>query len=146
MLLLYRSHVSVAKRHNLFTFHYASTLSPATLELAIGQITHLHSTMLLLYLLLQSDISPVFHIYIPLCFYFIYRLQVTSILYSDIYIPLCFYFINSAVSWTISSMPNLHSTMLLLYLSWFHSTFVSSPDLHSTMLLLYPRPRPETGP
>ena len=75
-----------------FTFHYASTLSTCPID--TGQnianlhstmlllylkreearqdtIYNLHSTMLLLYLFSVQKICNIWHIYIPLCFYFI---------------------------------------------------------------------------
>ena len=53
-----------------FTFHYASTLSQGIARL-LSWCFHLHSTMLLLYLMRPvNDVSSM-SIYIPLCFYFI---------------------------------------------------------------------------
>ena len=93
--------------------------------------------MLLLYRLCGLLIFFVFFIYIPLCFYFIrFKFEVKSEA-DTIYIPLCFYFIKEGTRSCLSAGPNLHSTMLLLYLLsyWIISSVFS--NLHSTMLLLY---------
>ena len=115
MLLLYRDwgwfSVLVYK---WFTFHYASTLSildTIKTRYAVyiyiplcfyfikeagctaAEISHLHSTMLLLYLPFRMYGKIFNDIYIPLCFYFIRVLKPDGVLIFKIYIPLCFYFI-----------------------------------------------------
>ena len=96
-----------------FTFHYASTLSGVS-RLCINTPQHLHSTMLLLYLISlcrslnlvvftfhyastlskqQQSQTLIENIYIPLCFYFIENLNYQEAKDILIYIPLCFYFI-----------------------------------------------------
>ena len=54
---------------------------------------NLHSTMLLLYLMIGVDNTTIDSIYIPLCFYFIRTIHCTKAARVMIYIPLCFYFI-----------------------------------------------------
>ena len=62
-------------------------------------IKYLHSTMLLLYRRTNNAINKGFNlIYIPLCFYFIWRSRNRIVIISCIYIPLCFYFIPSPFS------------------------------------------------
>ena len=80
-----------------FTFHYASTLSNSASS-RLSSFIHLHSTMLLLYLLSVALRSQIRLIYIPLCFYFICRLSHCPYKPFSIYIPLCFYFIPSPFS------------------------------------------------
>ena len=71
MLLLYLvSWDGTTESNDIFTFHYASTLSRDRF-IWFGSVPHLHSTMLLLY---QREIAVHVDgviIYIPLCFYFI---------------------------------------------------------------------------
>ena len=117
MLLLYRRSVQKRNFLVLFTFHYASTLSPMmALYSRTGRIyiplcfyfilalspvfdlhDHLHSTMLLLYRYLQKLVHGFAVIYIPLCFYFICDSVILRPFFSYIYIPLCFYFIHHSV-------------------------------------------------
>ena len=97
-----------------FTFHYASTLS-ITDKFLHTHSMNLHSTMLLLYQVLNNGFQCTHPIYIPLCFYFIspsggsllpvcaFTFHYASTLSGvpaaekttegNIYIPLCFYFI-----------------------------------------------------
>ena len=56
-------------------------------------------------------------IYIPLCFYFIVPTWDVPTWADHIYIPLCFYFIRVYYGFKSINYSNLHSTMLLLYLS-----------------------------
>ena len=113
MLLLYPGGQGSAATVTVFTFHYASTLSavdpfpvnPFFIYIplcfyfirvplrSLGILLHLHSTMLLLYLIVVDLVLCSAVIYIPLCFYFI-----------------------SFRSFSSASSVNLHSTMLLLYL------------------------------
>ena len=136
MLLLYPA--SRSKRpvsFSIFTFHYASTLSPLRLW----------------------SMSPRI-IYIPLCFYFIFLIHLLTVRFPFIYIPLCFYFIATAILQSVRQH-DLHSTMLLLYpgksrrghacgyiyipLCFYFISFgreitaLTEVNLHSTMLLLY---------
>ena len=101
-------------RANEFTFHYASTLSTFSFSHFLP-LSHLHSTMLLLYLQVPS--------------LFIRAYQ--------IYIPLCFYFIDDTILFAERCISYLHSTMLLLYLGVRQCVGVRRCYLHSTMLLLY---------
>ena len=92
MLLLYRYDPSHHIRHIQFTFHYASTLSvaPQPIQVLFSSFTfHYAST------LSQSTerLRHGYHIYIPLCFYFIKCVYHFCGFLDDIYIPLCFYFI-----------------------------------------------------
>ena len=100
---------------------------------------HLHSTMLLLYP--SPSITAIFvvsFIYIPLCFYFITICELWPIYLQKIYIPLCFYFIR-CLPQRVIVIPYLHSTMLLLYPAHIlQNDGWKEIDLHSTMLLLYP--------
>ena len=57
-------------------------------------------------------------IYIPLCFYFIFRVSFCLLHPVHIYIPLCFYFIRMRCSVKSACKWDLHSTMLLLYLDF----------------------------
>ena len=122
-------------------------------------IYNLHSTMLLLYRKTRSRKCAPQPIYIPLCFYFIIcrrsKLLCFHIIYiplcfyfiasprlappwlDHIYIPLCFYFIKTSLPAFLPLLPNLHSTMLLLYLSRKDRMTSIYSNLHSTMLLLY---------
>ena len=100
-------------------------------------ISSLHSTMLLLYLVIITSSCSRFFLYIPLCFYYINQgnavhqsvnkpLHSTMLLlyhcchvyvtnHVPLYIPLCFYYISTA--WRLKMLLDysLHSTMLLLY-------------------------------
>ena len=180
MLLLYRKvRIFICQRHpNLHSTMLL--LYPKRQCVDIYGYTNLHSTMLLLYLPPAGGRETCIYIYIPLCFYFI-RAPVPGNLQMElIYIPLCFYFITKAAAYfpsftaftfhyasTLSAIPgipsvtfpDLHSTMLLLYLSvplsltvsfliyiplcfYFIYGFQSDGNtpyfyLHSTMLLLY---------
>ena len=143
---------------NQFTFHYASTLSlPA--DPSLVQVLHLHSTMLLLYLIfndateitvqhLHSTMLLLYlkglqfclgqaYIYIPLCFYFIEGNAVLPVIRARIYIPLCFYFITETTTDSI-----FITTFTFHYASTLSLHRVVRPyvdlHLHSTMLLLYP--------
>ena len=92
-------------------------LYPGSIQLAFRPFQNLHSTMLLLY-----QLGDLIHrrddlIYIPLCFYFIYRAWSFRPVSGQIYIPLCFYFILSGWCWQATCNHHLHSTMLLLYLN-----------------------------
>ena len=141
----------------LFTFHYASTLSPPR-QPCDPVIYNLHSTMLLLYRIPPAVMASwILFIYIPLCFYFILPSS-PKIVYNT---PFTFHYAS-----TLSEIGsrggvhfhNLHSTMLLLYLYailtkgvdyefTFHyastlsgkayCTACGKTNLHSTMLLLY---------
>ena len=57
-------------------------------------------------------------------------------LYNQIYIPLCLYFIRTERK-LLCILPDLHSTMLLLYLVMGAQILQKQRYLHSTMLLLY---------
>ena len=93
MLLLYLSlQLPLLSLLNIFTFHYASTLS-AVADDILKEVLYLHSTMLLLYLTRELKMS----------------------IHQKIYIPLCFYFIPVSVTDTSDTLSDLHSTMLLLY-------------------------------
>ena len=78
---------------DLFTFHYASTLSRRLAERRSEQCINLHSTMLLLYQKWDWQKLRKTQIYIPLCFYFILPVMHPTVCRKVIYIPLCFYFI-----------------------------------------------------
>ena len=137
MLLLYRfSVLSKSTAYISFTFHYASTLSKASGE-TLYKLSHLHSTMLLLYLNETPSPDTWPPIYIPLCFYFITFVTVRFISVILIYIPLCFYFIKENPEQTKGDRRDLHSTMLLLYRIWRLNIWARTAYLHSTMLLLY---------
>ena len=127
---------------------------------SIGQILHLHSTMLLLY-----PFQPFCHIclflfiYIPLCFYFIDLTTSAPSIFIFIYIPLCFYFIAcfpSRTSWVISFTFHYASTLsqcwckriqdrscIYIPLCFYFIGWCGDErdrcivNLHSTMLLLY---------
>ena len=99
---------------NIFTFHYASTLS-LVCPRSCPPMSNLHSTMLLLYHI-QSKLVGIFNL---------------------IYIPLCFYFIVSTLPYRKQRHTHLHSTMLLLYQSYYAGYTIINTHLHSTMLLLY---------
>ena len=76
-----------------FTFHYASTLSPPQIFWQ-PDLSNLHSTMLLLYLLFgQAELNS--SIYLHSTMLLLYRRPPLVDLRLDvlIYIPLCFYFI-----------------------------------------------------
>ena len=93
MLLLYRFQPGErVLLHAPFTFHYASTLSATGIQSRTWQN----------------------HIYIPLCFYFIWFIYSRRINDLPIYIPLCFYFIGFPLLHIQSWLLYLHSTMLLL--------------------------------
>ena len=79
---------------DLFTFHYASTLSRRLAERRSEQCINLHSTMLLLYQKWDWQKLRKTQIYIPLCFYFILPVMHPTVCRKVIYIPLCFYFID----------------------------------------------------
>ena len=114
MLLLYRVHLDHAAPVHWFTFHYASTLSTtgennwtdteeftfhyaSTLSDTLSWVWWLfsqftfHYASTLSYCRYESDGRS--GIYIPLCFYFIQRLNIEQPADCLIYIPLCFYFI-----------------------------------------------------
>ena len=143
---------------NLFTFHYASTLSRLE-PFQLGILDDLHSTMLLLYPVAEPKPFQYELIYIPLCFYFIVLCAASHTLHIwftfhyastlspsgmiarisslSIYIPLCFYF--------ISAMPGMLDLAAASFTFHYASTLSSDRhfriaaflDLHSTMLLLY---------
>ena len=104
-----------------FTFHYASTLSQIAI-LDEQEKSHLHSTMLLLYLRAAAAAPKAACIYIPLCFYFIRHGYFRKSCGGFIYIPLCFYFICYGCLHSLPD-PYLHSTMLLLYPVSFFSPY-----------------------
>ena len=128
-----------------FTFHYASTLSPAP-QTGSCRNSNLHSTMLLLYPSEGAQAGPL-TLYLHSTMLLLY-LQSTSEITAE--------------------APNLHSTMLLLYLRSYgqirqggvvftfhyastlslteYITSVWNADLHSTMLLLYPLDCPGAEP
>ena len=122
-----------------FTFHYASTLSNE-LTFVFNQITHLHSTMLLLYPTSSTYFAiPFSYIYIPLCFYFIGDSTGKEVCTRYIYIPLCFYFIGGwPCSWRAPAVFTFHYASTLSRESPVRR--FPFPHLHSTMLLLYPLP------
>ena len=71
----YASTISKSSAHLIaiisnFTFHYASTISNGIWK-SYPALPALHSTMLLLYLCLQSLADSLCSLYIPLCFYYI---------------------------------------------------------------------------
>ena len=77
----------------LFTFHYASTLSPDVSRPGDwSPIFTFHYASTLSY---WGSMIPVrwSQIYIPLCFYFITAASMMYMTRCTIYIPLCFYFI-----------------------------------------------------
>ena len=100
----------------VFTFHYASTLS-LTIFRHREQTLHLHSTMLLLYQ--RRTVSD--HIWPLFTFHYASTLSNSClggmIFLMLIYIPLCFYFICAGNLRFFCSNIDLHSTMLLLYLT-----------------------------
>ena len=118
MLLLYLIADMKAMGGQVFTFHYASTLSSASISSSprIALFTFHYA----------STLSR--------------RNTRTGIPGSIIYIPLCFYFIKTDRSYE-SDILNLHSTMLLLYPTWESTHCHSVCNLHSTMLLLYRKHR-----
>ena len=110
-------------RRTPFTFHYASTLSrlPAA---CLPSREYLHSTMLLLYLILAVTVSvPIFHLH-----------STMLLLYQNVYLKI------------IVCIRYLHSTMLLLYPDTPKAKPVGFTNLHSTMLLLYLADRPGGRP
>ena len=115
MLLLYQKYILNNSPTASFTFHYASTLSDVSPD-PVLLILHLHSTMLLLYR----------------------RLTVVSVFSICIYIPLCFYFIGPCgpMILTVFGFTFHYASTLSLARSL---KSCSDPDLHSTMLLLYLR-------
>ena len=62
----------------LFTFHYASTISIISMQKTRISWT-LHSTMLLLYHDYQSRLDYTVQLYIPLCFYYIISMCVSTV-------------------------------------------------------------------
>ena len=158
MLLLYHILQPGHLFDHLFTFHYASTLSPIHHAYRF-RLQHLHSTMLLLYRN-RSRLNALDHLHLHSTMLLLYRcLGLLCQTWIVIYIPLCFYFIScstilaliysvftfhyastlsAARSFPAGGRCHLHSTMLLLYLETMKA---SKKDvilnLHSTMLLLY---------
>ena len=135
MLLLYLDDYYMPQMANIFTFHYASTLS----------------RRLLVFKLMRQ-------IYIPLCFYFIVWLYCPRWYMEEIYIPLCFYFIAEYFVDNISGyIFTFHYASTLstdtgcsagseTQFTFHYASTLSLPDelkqailcnLHSTMLLLY---------
>ena len=113
MLLLYPNERGICKGMNIFTFHYASTLSK-----------------------LESMKQTYEGIYIPLCFYFILQGWLASAKQKSIYIPLCFYFINTSTTHTFfSAQFTFHYASTLSLEEDNKSVF--EYHLHSIMLLLY---------
>ena len=120
---------------------------------------NLHSTMLLLYLMIGVDNTTIDSIYIPLCFYFIRTIHCTKAARVMIYIPLCFYFIQED-SYSQKHLNGIYIPLCFYFILFgvFHSSpssmiyiplcfyfIISSCKLwqngvylHSTMLLLYP--------
>ena len=138
MLLLYHAYALLVRRVHSDLHSTMLLLYPRTALFHVGSPIHLHSTMLLLYrthsgvsksylLNLHSTMLLLYRfrcgkckrrqrIYIPLCFYFIFRPCYVLSVVVNIYIPLCFYFIGTDVKADFCLKANLHSTMLLLYL------------------------------
>ena len=114
MLLLYRRHNQAYAGYCAFTFHYASTLSVPYDNLEFDIYIYIP---LCFYFIWRHGVYDVgcFFIYIPLCFYFIGVPTFSFSLSIHIYIPLCFYFIRYNIDRSLVISPNLHSTMLLLY-------------------------------
>ena len=115
----YASTLSISAKSTIlilirFTFHYASTLSPAAGPYDRKQ-HHLHSTMLLLYLISLCRSLNI------IVFTFHYASTLS-----------CIPDASGGMIWY------LHSTMLLLYLRTCLSRISFCSNLHSTMLLLYP--------
>ena len=133
-----KEHLYIRRGKNIFTFHYASTLS-------------------------KHQIFPDWKentIYIPLCFYFISALHRPRSQRFSIYIPLCFYFIVSIRNGDVigyiftfhyaSTLSNslVGNSALLTLFTFHYASTLSGPihaeksqqeiHLHSTMLLLYP--------
>ena len=136
MLLLYLcSARAISWSYWLFTFHYASTLSESKFHKKIS-IANLHSTMLLLYRGIRyatiSSIRFTFH----------YASTLSSLLmtiWNSIFI-FTFHYASTLSMCRYrqgSHGPNLHSTMLLLYLIQDRISRSLRLYLHSTMLLLY---------
>ena len=130
-----------------------------SLPLCLVAVTNLHSTMLLLYRMPRSSLRPV-----SMSFTFHYASTLSSFSRSALWILIVFTFhyastLSECVSdefccgceftfhyaSTLSYHPadslfhlsDLHSTMLLLYLSAFRPLGLYTFNLHSTMLLLY---------
>ena len=120
---------------------------------------NLHSTMLLLYLMIGVDNTTIDSIYIPLCFYFIRTIHCTKAARVMIYIPLCFYFIQED-SYSQKHLNGIYIPLCFYFIAnpeadeeWparsftFHYASTLSriggvlstmqQNLHSTMLLLY---------
>ena len=120
---------------------------------------HLHSTMLLLYLVHGTDkIEHITNLHSTMLLLYPNR-PVYPLMWSRIYIPLCFYFIPGSCpqqadsSWftfhyasTLSLLPVFRFGIGFIFTFHYASTLsafamISSPlrkNLHSTMLLLYP--------
>ena len=138
MLLLYRT--ATLREDDiglLFTFHYASTLSQPDIvcdghfyiyiplcfyfiinyNMACIRTIFIYIPLCFYFIKLLKDcMTTVGFIYIPLCFYFIKMTELQPGSTGHIYIPLCFYFILQELM-NSTTFTNLHSIMLLLYLS-----------------------------
>ena len=104
----------------IFTFHYASTISIFR-NSGRFRTFPLHSTMLLLYQNAYCWLAVIYH-----SFTFHYASTISML-----------------VDIVITYTPSLHSTMLLLYLCCSASLRACTASLHSTMLLLYPCAEPD---
>ena len=145
-----------------FTFHYASTLSPLRPS-HILRILHLHSTMLLLYPLVDVRFM-LDYIHLHSTMLLLYRTTIYSHIslatwftfhYASTLsrpgsggkirkLPFTFHYASTLSEYAPRLrviLPYLHSTMLLLYLVGPKNLDVVDHDLHSTMLLLYRYPK-----
>ena len=121
-----------------FTFHYASTLSWCVQFVLWSEwlfTFHYASTL--------SGFDSVWwdfirRIYIPLCFYFIWHLLLSSPLRSYLHSTMLLLY-RSRTVWDFIDIAYLHSTMLLLYRTNLKLSSLLVCNLHSTMLLLYHR-------
>ena len=138
MLLLYRcSSTETLCNCILFTFHYASTLSICLMKWSWKEREFTFHYASTLSFIPDYFVEVDFFIYIPLCFYFILIREMRQEAQEIIYIPLCFYFITVVITYPLTFLHNLHSTMLLLYQVPEDRWDRSVCNLHSTMLLLY---------
>ena len=138
MLLLYHAlddyEVSDLKG---FTFHYASTLSRWVYRVADERdrfTFHYASTLSRVRSAVEKHI---FQIYIPLCFYFIYKVILIVLQRYVIYIPLCFYFISYA-SFCYPVWSFIYIPLCFYFIPQILTVYTHQSYLHSTMLLLYP--------
>ena len=138
MLLLYLNPRLIVEGRNIFTFHYASTLS--RLNNATGSASSIYIPLCFYFILRITPQRATFHtftfhyastlsilpcvrnrlgivIYIPLCFYFIRLSGVIQGQLNLIYIPLCFYFI-----WSTNYSPLVRSDIYIPLCFYFIET------------------------